>query len=325
MSLLLELSLRGALLTMLVIALNDACLGIRSANRRWWWFLLPVPFLLPVRIGVVWGSDVSPPAASAPLAARWFVLWSWVWLAGVAASLGLTAVRTARAARQWAGAESSSDGALWELLQECKRELGIAIHVRLIVSPRITTPAILGWFRPRVLLPASLARSMPRAELRAVFLHELAHCRSCDIPLNWLFSLVCAVHWFNPLAHLAFAHWNRFKEEAADETALRLMGESSARLYGEALLRTLRQGQDGRIPFGAMGVGASMQALKRRILLISQYRSRQSRSVPAAGISMLLASIILIQPARSQRAPDSIPCAAGRFLHRHLYIPGVPN
>lgn len=324
MSLLLDLSLRGALLAILVIALNDAPLGIRTSNRRWWWLLLPVPFLLPVRIGVSWGSDMVLPAAAASIAGSGGGL-LWVWLAGAAASLGLTAVRTVRAARQWASEETSSQGALRELLEDCMRELGIAIHVRLIVSPRITTPAILGWFRPRVLLPASLARSMSRTELRAVFLHELGHCRACDIPLNWLFSVVCAVHWFNPLAHLAFARWHRFKEEAADETALRLMGESSARLYGDALLRTLRQGHDDRIPFGAMGVGDSMQALKRRIQLISQYRSRQSRAVPAAGISMVLASIILIQPARSQRAPDSIPCAAGRFLHRHLYIPGVPN
>ena len=72
-------------------------------------------------------------------------------------------------------------------------------------------------------LPAALA-----GEQRiGVLLHERAHIRCRDTLTKPLFYLAAALHWWNPLAWLAFGQFSRQLEAACDEAATR--GQSPAR------------------------------------------------------------------------------------------------
>jgi len=205
-------------------------------------------------------------------------------------------IPTWQVSRRWAGERFSTDPLLTNLLEECRQKAGVAAPVCLIVSEGIGAPALLGWLRPRILLPAHLATSMPEESLRAIFLHELAHFRGLDIPLAWLFAAARVVHWFNPCVYLADAGRAAFCEEAADEGALRRMCGAGGVRYGEILLGTLGSCPGGRVPRGALAIGESLNHLKRRIIMIRSHTTRKLRPWLGAGVTLIVAAFAALTP-----------------------------
>ena len=80
----------------------------------------------------------------------------------------------------------------------------------------VAAPFTLGILRPRIYLPDSLQG----AARRAVLMHEQTHIRRRDPLVKPLFYAVAALHWFNPLAWLAFREFERDMEAACDEAAV---------------------------------------------------------------------------------------------------------
>jgi beta-lactamase regulating signal transducer with metallopeptidase domain len=228
-----------------------------------------------------------------------------IWLTGMLIYFLLILVQTLAATRRWSRQRLCTDSALLTLLEDCKQEAGITAPIGLVVSTQVSAPAILGWLRPRILLPRDLISSMSPLELRAILFHELAHFRSLDIPLSWLFTLVRIIHWFNPASHLAFHTWSRFREEAADEAAMAWMKQSSASAYGEALLHALRHANGNSSPFGALAIGESIHNLKRRITMINQYQNKSPFYLWASAIFVVLVLGFIARPVRADETTDS--------------------
>jgi beta-lactamase regulating signal transducer with metallopeptidase domain len=319
-NMLLDLSLRGSLVAGVVWFLDRLVAGKMAARgRRFWWALVPVAFLVSISVPVLpsltgISATSSPgtvsPAVGAPSLAQggfsgfhpgsacWFALW----LAGVVIYVLVVAIQTRSAARRWSRIRLSTDPALLDLLEDCKAQTRITAPIGLVVSNNIYTPALMGWLRPRILLPEKTVASLPRSQLRAILLHELAHFRSLDVPLGWLFTLARAVHWFNPVTHLASRAWISFREEAADEAALRTMNDSSGHPYGEALLAALRQAQSRPAPFGALAIGEAIHHLKRRLVMINHYPNRSPRPLAAIFILVMLILGVILRPVRAAEA-----------------------
>jgi beta-lactamase regulating signal transducer with metallopeptidase domain len=325
---LLTVTVKGSLIFLLVVGADRvASHFMRAASRRIWWLLVAVAFLSP---GTFWRSWAGPgqvdeimtyfsPAQApgrttfaqldatfhqiVPQAAPYLF---YAWLTGALASGLAILVPTWRAHRTWNGLRFSTDSRLLELLECAKAQAGATAPIGLVVSDKIPAPALLGWLRPRLLLPRTLVESGSARELRAVLLHELAHFRTLDIPVNWLFILVRTLHWFNPLAHFANAAWARFREEAADENAIRWLNEGDSRGYGEILLKTLGQCSGGA-PAGALAIGESLNNLKRRLHMIRIHSTRTPRAALAATLTLFFAAIFALLPAIS--ATDDVEAA----------------
>lgn len=331
MNLLLYLSLRGLVVFLLVYAL-DALVAFRMSamSRRWWWTAVPLAFLVsvasiplplfPPLAGVREAPEggmetLSPPVdlltqtVAGALNAVGNNAGFCLWIIGAVVYLLVIILQTRAAMRRWSRERLCTDSALLNLLEDCKQEAGITAPIGLVVSDHVSAPALLGWLRPRILLPCDLISSMSRSELRAVLFHELAHFRSLDIPLNWLFTIVRVIHWFNPASHLAFLAWTRFREEAADERAMTWMKESSGTAYGEALLHALRQTNGRTPPFGALAIGESIHNLKRRITMINHYQNKSPRFLWAATILVLLVLGCIVRPVRANDTADPKPLA----------------
>jgi len=315
MNFILELSLHGSLVFLLVWVLDRvlAC-RMRTMGRGWWWMAIPLTFLISVPLSILppvvaapiaheggtWGPIVHAGAAMQVAAGKIGLsrseIWLWFWLAGATVYALVIIIQTRTALVRWSRERLSTDSELLALLEDCKREAGITAPIGLVISDHVFAPAILGWLRPRILLPGNLLSSMPRHQLRAVLFHELAHFRSFDIPFNWLFTLARAVHWFNPLAHVAFNAWANFREEAADEIAMTWMKASSGISYGEALLCAIREANAGAPPFGALAIGESIHNLKRRINMINQYQNKSSRLLLAGAVLILVITGFIVRP-----------------------------
>ena len=127
----------------------------------------------------------------------------------------------------------------------------------------VTAPFTLGILRPRVYLPDDLQGTARRA----VLLHEQTHIRRRDPLTKPLFYAVACLHWFNPLAWLAFCTFERDMEAACDEAAVRGRPLPERNAYCESLLHFAVQGRS--IP-GSLAFGQG--SVKERIVHLLHYR-----------------------------------------------------
>lgn len=127
----------------------------------------------------------------------------------------------------------------------------------------VTAPFTLGILRPRVYLPDDLQGTARQA----VLLHEQTHIRRRDPLTKPLFYAVACLHWFNPLAWLAFCTFERDMEAACDEAAVRGRPLPERNAYCESLLHFAVQGRS--IP-GSLAFGQG--SAKERIVHLLHYR-----------------------------------------------------
>lgn len=113
-------------------------------------------------------------------------------------------------------------------------ELKDAAHLRenIYTSPKITTPAVYGILRPRILLPQGSGDQ----NLRHVLAHERAHIRHGDNLWRLLGFSIAALHWFNPLVWLFLRQFLGDMELACDERVLAKLGAEERKSYALALV-----------------------------------------------------------------------------------------
>lgn len=130
-------------------------------------------------------------------------------------------------------------------------------------GPCVPAPFTLGLLRPRIYLPSGLDGSARDA----VILHERTHIRRGDPLTKPLFYAVACLHWFNPLAWLAFREFERDMEAACDEAAVRDQSPAARSAYCESILRFAMQGRG--VP-GSLAFGQG--SAKTRIVHLLHYR-----------------------------------------------------
>jgi len=74
--------------------------------------------------------------------------------------------------------------ALYEKCAALQRKMGIDRVIQYCECLRLDAPAVLGWFRPVVLLPVRALTGLTEAQIEAVIAHELAHIRRLDCFAN---------------------------------------------------------------------------------------------------------------------------------------------
>ncbi len=99
-------------------------------------------------------------------------------------------------------------------------------------SDRVSSPAVYGIVRPRIVLPTACAEK----DLRYVLMHERAHIRRRDNLWRVIALTVTAIHWFNPLAWMFLKRFFTDMELACDESVLARCGDEEAREYARTLL-----------------------------------------------------------------------------------------
>ncbi len=168
----------------------------------------------------------APPALTWPVVRRMLPLF---WLAGVVV-LGAYLVTSNIALWRLVKRERPLlNQPILELFEACKAHMGVQTIVAIVPSDGVTTAALFGFVRPRLLLPRDLIETASQGELRYIFLHELAHLKRHDIYLGWLASLLQVLHWFNPLVWLAFHKMRADRELACDALVLTRTGPDESR------------------------------------------------------------------------------------------------
>lgn len=253
-------------------------------------------------------ATLTPAVVASAGPARW--PWSTrlllVWLTGavmVAAAFTLDVLRT----HLLACAAVPEGDLLVEEAEVIAASLGIARDVRLVTWDGPAMPMTWGALRPVVLLPAS-ARGWDAGRRREVLLHELAHVRRGDWAARLLAALVCALHWFNPLAWMAARRLRDEQELACDDAVL--AGGASASAYASSLLevaRSLRSPSRG-LSAATVAMARPSQLTGRLLAILDESRCREPLAAGRPGrIAAMLTLLIAIPlaaavPARRELA-----------------------
>ena len=96
----------------------------------------------------------------------------------------------------------------------------------------ISSPFVLGLFRPRIYLPFRLSER----EREYIIRHEEFHIRRKDVYVKALAFFLAAVYWFHPFVWLAFFCMGRDMEMSCDEHVLVEMGSGIKKEYSLSLL-----------------------------------------------------------------------------------------
>jgi beta-lactamase regulating signal transducer with metallopeptidase domain len=159
-------------------------------------------------------------------------------------------------ARRLVGRAAPSPVAWDSAIAIAEKTTGLRAEVK--VSSEVEAPAVTGIFSPVVIVPTSSKTWSDERKL-AVLLHELAHVAAYDLVVQVLASIVCSLHWFNPLAWLAARRLRLERELAADEAVLRAGMRAST--YAGDLLAIA-----GAAPAGTIAIGE--KPLPKRIAAI---------------------------------------------------------
>jgi len=140
------------------------------------------------------------------------------------------------------------------------------------IAPHAQSPAAFGLFRRVIVLPDI---SLSGDALAGVLLHEATHCARGDLAVKAVILAVRAMHWFNPLVHLAARRCGEEMELSCDEAVLAGCGEDSRIRYGDVMLDIVRRcrGNGGSL---TTRFDPKKEAVKHRLLNI-RYGSGKGR------------------------------------------------
>ncbi|HBT78139.1 MAG TPA: hypothetical protein DEB39_14720 [Planctomycetaceae bacterium] len=220
-----------------------------------------------------------------------------VWAGGGAVVLLLAVVRNRRIIARATREPTVVPDWVQAIFLECRRELRIRSWPVLIVSPYVPSPCLVGALRPRILIPESLLENRadtPR--IRYLLLHELVHLKQGDIWLSWCWTVVLAVHWFNPLFRLLGRLFRLDCETACDDRVLAILRDrEECRCYGHALLQMMLELNPP--PVRTAGLSAVIETrshLERRLTMMTCHRLPTfRRAVAGTAVFLFLAAFVL--------------------------------
>jgi beta-lactamase regulating signal transducer with metallopeptidase domain len=121
------------------------------------------------------------------------------------------------------------------MCQELQRQLGLDRAIRYLECSWLQAPAVIGWFRPIILLPVAALTGLSEEQLRAVVAHELAHIRRLDAFVNLFQILVETLLFYHPAMWWLNKRICAERELCCDEIAVSLTGNRLE--YAQALTR----------------------------------------------------------------------------------------
>jgi beta-lactamase regulating signal transducer with metallopeptidase domain len=122
-----------------------------------------------------------------------------------------------------------------EYMRDLSRKLGIKKMVSLAQSHVITSPMVIGYFKPVILIPMGMISGLSTEQLETIFLHELAHIKRHDYLINLIQSLVEIAFFFNPVVWILSDLIKKEREFCCDDLVISRHGHASA--YAHALVQ----------------------------------------------------------------------------------------
>jgi D-alanyl-D-alanine endopeptidase (penicillin-binding protein 7) len=229
----------------------------------------------------------------------------------------------------WIGTAAKSfrpDAALQQKLSGLAQRMGIDREVRLRIVSHLASPITAGWWRPVVLVPASLASGMPPDLLEALLAHELGHVKRADYLVNLAQNVVEILLFYHPAVWWISGRIRDEREQIADALAADALGEP------RRLARALSELE--RVQFSVAGLaqaanGGDLVERIRRLVRPSRQALSWKASIPvlalAAACAAMYANAAVLPKAaathvHTKALADFHSCAKPEWPKRDLHL-----
>ncbi|MFL8675713.1 M56 family metallopeptidase [Clostridioides sp. GD02404] len=172
-----------------------------------------------------------------------------------------------------AGQAPVSDTELLDRLAILGSQIKIKRAIELCINPLISSPLLIGFFRPCIVLPRV---DIAEKDFQYIVLHELTHYRRFDMLYKWLVQITVCLHWFNPLVYLMGKEINKACEFACDEAIVKKLDSSNVQDYGKTLLNSIATVGKYKESLASVTLSESKKLLKERLGAIMNFRKKSN-------------------------------------------------
>jgi beta-lactamase regulating signal transducer with metallopeptidase domain len=180
-----------------------------------------------------------------------------------------------------------SDSVL-HMCRTLQRRLGLERTIRYCECQWLQVPAVIGWFRPIVLLPVTALTGLSEEQLQSIIVHELAHIRRLDPFVNVFQISVESLLFYHPAIWWINKRIRAEREHCCDDIAVSLCGNPVEYAHALTLMEEWRNAP-------ALATAANGGPLSERVFRLLGLKSIGSgaRSIGlSGGILCLTAALI---------------------------------
>jgi beta-lactamase regulating signal transducer with metallopeptidase domain len=207
----------------------------------------------------------------------------------------------------------------YSIVQRCsllEQRVGISRPIRYLQSKLLEAPAVIGWFRPAVLIPAAAVAGLSLQQLEAVIAHELAHIKRLDCFVN-LFQIAAeALLFYHPAVWWVNRVIRAERENCCDDIAVSVGGDPVE--YAKAL--TLLEAARATPAWAMAANGGNLKKRVSRLLGKNIMPTIPAGGLAAAGI-LFAAGALFAAAAMEQQAPRPNPVVSPS--PDHLFVPAA--
>ncbi|MBC8059368.1 MAG: M56 family metallopeptidase [Clostridiaceae bacterium] len=195
-------------------------------------------------------------------------------------------------------------GPLNIILNECKSLLNIKVNLQILLTNEVSSPSLIGFLRPNLLLPIDISKKINDDELKHIFLHELSHYKRKDNVINGILVYLKILHWFNPIIWYGFYKMHQDCEIACDARAMSSMNTEEQSMYGYTIIHLLKITSPRKSIPGSLGILSDKSEMKRRINMISLFNKKSIKCSSVGLVLLIVLSCILLTNGKNSYASN---------------------
>jgi beta-lactamase regulating signal transducer with metallopeptidase domain len=251
--------------------------------------------------------DNTAPMSATPVSSDWLAWLVLAWVGGVL-------IFSMRALGGWmllARLRRKENSPLaYSIVQRCRsleQRIGLGRSIRYLESKLLDAPAVIGWFRPAILIPAGAVAGLSPQQLEAVIAHELAHIKRLDCFVNLLQIGAETLLFYHPAIWWVNRVIRAERENCCDDIAVSVGGDPVE--YAKAL--TLLESSRATPAWALAATDGNLKARVSRLLGKNILPTVPAGGLAAIGIlfaaGVLLAAASIEKPAPHPSHPAVSP------------------
>lgn len=254
--------------------------------------------------GVSFPAELSKATEATGIAAfaeRYFPVLVSLYAVGVLVQIGLL-LYSYRKLELVKGADHLQVPQLWQQrFEQVLAALKITRAVQFKLSEKVNVPLVIGFFKPLILFPVSMATQLDIQQVEAILIHELSHVRRNDFLLNLIKTGIETVLFFNPFVWLSSRFIRIEREHDCDDRVVKFTGTPLT--YAHALLK-IEILKEKNTPALSLAASGSSQHLYHRIKRITDmkttYMNAKQRIFAVALTLGTIISLAWVSPAEEK-------------------------
>ncbi|HDR4738445.1 TPA: M56 family metallopeptidase [Bacillus cereus] len=230
-----------------------------------------------------------------------YTIFMYIWLTGVILLSVATFVMNRRLLLYIKKQPVITDEKIVQIFEKCKQSMSVQRDIPLLVSGKVSSPTVLGFIKPKLLLSTVHMQILDEHQLRYIFYHELAHIKRRDVGVNWLMHALLVLNWFNPILWYAYSCMREDQELACDALALTYIDSEEQIAYGHTIISLLEHYSSYyKIPSMA-NFSKNKRMLKRRILMIKKFQKKSYRWSALGAVAVIALSSVSLLNAHADK------------------------